>query len=165
MSHYVRSNVTQNLVVLLLWLLIAQGCATGGPGNSTQEGEFFELRPMILNGIRPSNVPMGWLVVRTQEEWTDFWAQHSFRPAPEIDFEEYTLVAIFLGQKPNPGHSIKITRAGKEAGKVVVHAVQTEPDPSRLYPQVIVYPYDAVLIPKTDQEIEFRLELEAHDDF
>ena len=118
------------------------------------------MRPVILTGLRPSQVPIGWIVIKNQDQWDQFWSQHSSQPAPEIDFDQFHLVGVFLGQKPNPGYSVKIIEAREYPEKVVVQAGERTPSPGGVYIQVIVYPYDAVLIPETDKKIEVELKKE-----
>ena len=149
-----------NLLFLSLMLAavsIPVGCATARAGGG---GEAVQTETFLLEGLRPPGVPVGCMIVRNEEEWKNFWSQHSQKPAPDIDFEKNDLVMIFLGQKPNTGYSVKITHVREYPDKVVAEALETEPQPGALYAQVIVYPYDAVLIPKTDKNIECDLKKE-----
>jgi len=148
------------IAVLMALVAVLSGCATGAGRGEAEAGRLLELRPMILSGLRPSDIPPGWMVFRSEAQWNEFWLQHSFKPAPEVDFGQYTLVVIFLGQKPNPGYSVKIVEAREFPEKVVVRAVQSEPAPDRLYAQVIVHPYDAVLIRRTEKQIDFATVME-----
>jgi hypothetical protein len=147
-----RRKMNLGWLCLIIAAFSLSGCTTVRASN---QGKSLEFESFLLNGLHPSGVPVGWQVVRNEGEWEDFWSQHSFKPAPKIDLDKYTLIMIFLGRKPNPGYSVKITDVREYQDKVVVQAVETEPQPDALYAQVIVYPYDSVLIPKTDKPIEF----------
>jgi predicted small secreted protein len=150
-----KRRINLGCICLIIAAFSLSGCATTvGASGQNQPLEF---ETFLLNGLHPSGVPVGWQVMRNEGEWENFWSQHSFKPAPEIDFNKYTLIMVFLGRKPNPGYSIKITDVREYRDKVVVKAVETEPQPDALYAQVIVYPYDAILVPKTDKPIEFEV--------
>lgn len=142
---------------LLLTLIFAfSSCATGREAGSA-EGKSLEMEPFLLGGIRPERVPVGWQVFTNARAWEQFWSQHSSTAAPQIDFRHFTLVAVFLGRKPNPGYAVKIISVREFSDKVVVEALESRPSPELLYAQVIVYPYDAVLIPNVGKEIRVEL--------
>lgn len=148
-------NSVFEIIFFLGWLLTLPFCAAAQKGTQEQ-GKLLEMTPFVFMGLRPDALPVGWQVFEKQEDWKKFWSQNSFSPAPEIDFDKNTLVAIFLGQKPNPGYSVKIESAREYADKVVVRAEESEPAPDAFYIQLIVYPYDAVLIPKTGKPVELK---------
>jgi hypothetical protein len=133
------------------------GCSFAREGASSGDGNLREMRPVALVGLRVADIPAGWMVFKDQESWSRFWTQRSSQPTPEIDFEQFTLVAVFLGQRPNPGYAVRITEVREYSDRVAVHAVETGPLPDALYAQVIVYPHNAVLIGATAKEIEFKL--------
>jgi len=144
-----------------LLLLATALCACANSANRTgsshggSEGKPLTATPVALSGIRSINVPEGNHVIRDAEQWREFWSRYATGSAPEIDFETFTLVAVFLGQKPNPGYSVKIVGATEYRSEVVVDVVEYLPSPGMMYAQVIVYPYDAALIPKTGKPIRF----------
>jgi hypothetical protein len=96
-------------------------------------------------------------VFTTPESWQNFWAEVHTTPAPEFDFDSYTLVAVFQGMKPNPGYGIKIESATEYRDQVVVNITEYLPHPDLYYPQIIMYPYAAVLIPATPKPIAFKV--------
>lgn len=53
-----------------------------------------------------------------------------------------------LGPKPNPGYGVTIDRVALAGRTLVVTGRTTEPDPDRMYAQVISYPYAAVAVPE-----------------
>ncbi len=161
-KHFFR---TGTMVLFVAWMSALISCATSSARlKQAEEGVSLEMTPIVLSGIRPSEVPVGSHVFNSDSEWNDFWSKHSFRPAPDIDFDKYTLLLVFLGREPNPGYSISITEAREHTDKVVVHVIQTHPAPDMMYAQVIVYPYDAVLIPKTEKPVQFET-VEKEDEF
>lgn len=134
------------------------GCATDiGASAQDKAGKPLKIEPVQIPGFRATKTPGGQNIFNSQKEWGDFWANHNTTPAPEFDFKDFTLVTVFLGQRPNSGYSVKIIGATEYPGKVVVNVVEYLPSPGMLYAQVIVYPHDAILIPKTRKEIRFEV--------
>ncbi|GAB4338609.1 MAG: hypothetical protein Kow0099_12840 [Candidatus Abyssubacteria bacterium] len=141
----------------LLWCVCAvalAGCATRGAKQSG--GQPMEITEARLPGLR-HNVSPGRYVFRDSESWREFWAEVHTTPAPEFDFDTYTLVAVFQGMKPNPGYGVKIEAATEYPDQVIVEVVEYLPHPDLFYPQIIMYPFSAVLIPKTGKPVAFHV--------
>ena len=134
------------------------GCAATGNVSEAvaSEGEI-EIVPANLTGFSARAVPTGRYIFEDSEEWEEFWSKRSDAPPPEFDFDEFTLVAVFLGQKPNPGYSVRIVRATVQKSETIVEIVEYLPSPGMMSAQVIVYPFDAALIPKTGKAIRFAV--------
>ncbi len=130
------------------------GCTTGD-GVSNGRGNPLVLEPAELPGFNPRNLPAGEYVFGDEREWREFWQKRHNDPVPKIDFERFTIVIISLGHKPNPGYSVEITGAMEYKGEVVVNVAERLPSLGKMYAQVIVYPYDAVLVPVTGKRISF----------
>ncbi len=146
------------VVVFLLSTGLIFGCLTdGGSSQASESGKPLELTPADISGVRADSVPAGEYVFNSSGEWSDFWSKYHATPAPELDLRTFTLVAVFLGMKPNPGYSVKIAGATEYRNEVVVDVVEYLPSPELRYIQVVVYPYDAVLIPKTSKKIRFEV--------
>ena len=132
------------------------GCMTAEGTPSAKSGERpLEIARVELSGLSARSVKAGEYVFGEPGAWEKFWRKHGRGSAPEIDFEEYSLVAVFLGAKPNPGYSVGIVGAKESAGEVVVDVVEYLPAPGMMYAQVIVYPFAAALIPATVSPIRF----------
>ncbi len=127
------------------------GCAAA---EEQEEGPLKIVR-VELSGLNARGVDAGEYVFKDSGEWESFRRKHGGGPAPEIDFERDFLVAVFLGQRPNPGYSVRIVGAKKSEGEVVVEVVEYQPSPGMMYAQVLVYPFDAALVPKADGSIRF----------
>ena len=142
------------VLALLAWFL--SGC-TGTAAETLEDDRAnrLEVAPVDLTGIKARGVDAGEYVFKDSGEWESFRRKHGGGPAPEIDFERDFLVAVFLGQRPNPGYSVRIVGAKKSEGEVVVEVVEYQPSPGMMYAQVLVYPFDAALVPKADGSIRF----------
>lgn len=143
-----------------LWVFMAaivflSGGIHGCVAAEEQEEGPLKIIRVELSGLNARAVDAGEYVFRDSGEWENFRRRHGGGPAPDIDFERGFLVAVFLGQRPNPGYSVRIVGAKESAGEVIVGVVEYTPSPGMMYAQVIVYPFDAALVPRTDGSIRF----------
>ncbi|MFF0827799.1 stalk domain-containing protein [Brevibacillus sp. NPDC003359] len=56
------------------------------------------------------------------------------------------LYVIARGSSPNPGYGLQISKVEQSWEQLFVYVKQTQPDPGRMYPQVISYPYLAAKV-------------------
>ncbi|MGG4456155.1 stalk domain-containing protein [Brevibacillus porteri] len=56
------------------------------------------------------------------------------------------LYVIARGSSPNPGYGLQVTKVEQSWEQLFVYVKQTQPDPGRMYPQVISYPYLAAKV-------------------
>ncbi len=83
-------------------------------------------------------------LVITEKNWPTY-----FSSQPQgSDFKTNIYIVASLGMKPNPGHRVKILQIQQEKEKVTVKLEIGEPDPKKLYAQVIVNPRAIAEIPK-----------------
>jgi hypothetical protein len=133
-------------------------CAATSDGSEVAASERkMEIVPAKLAKSSARAIPAGKYGFEDSEEWEEFWSKHNDTAAPDFDFEKFALVAVFLGQKPNPGHSVKIVGAVEQENETVVEVVEYVPSPGMMFAQVIVYPFDAVLVPATGKPIRFSV--------
>jgi PrcB C-terminal len=96
-------------------------------------------------------------VVRTPDDWTALWKEHSgARPAPEVDFAKVTVVAVFLGKRPTAGYAVGITGTRQDGQALVVQWMETRPPADRMIAQVITSPVHIASMPKFAGEIRFE---------
>ncbi len=107
------------------------------------------------------------IVIDNMSDWEDVYAEiHSRELLPEqasleipaVDFDEYILIGVFAGEKPNPNYGIKINKIIKseKAITVQVQNIYAEPPEGTGTIQVIVQPYEIIKIKKTSLPIEFE---------
>jgi len=106
-------------------------------------------------------------VARDAEEWAALWAQHGRLElpepgAPEIDFREEMVIALFLGTRPNSGYSVAITAIERNPEGLVVRATEQAPGPDRIVATVMTAPFHMVVVPRCVGEP--TLELTAQTD-
>jgi PrcB C-terminal len=91
-------------------------------------------------------------------EWESLWRAHAGpgKPAPTIDFNQRTVVALFLGSRPTAGYAIEITGTRQEGKTLVVDWRETRPKPGMLLAQVLTSPALIASIPRFDGTIAFK---------
>lgn len=90
------------------------------------------------------------LVIKNREEWEKLWEalnqNVAEKPAlPEVDFNTRMIVAIFAGDKPNPGYDIAVLETftvGKKGMRITYQV--TKPGGACVYPAVISQPYHII---------------------
>ena len=145
---------------VVLWVFVSAFVILSGGLCGCISAEEREERPVKiaqveLSGLNARGVDAGEYVFEERGEWEKFWRKHGRGPAPKIDFEKSFLVVVFLGHRPNPGYSVRIVGADEKENEIVVDVVEYTPEPGMMYAQVIVYPFDAALIPRTNGPILF----------
>jgi hypothetical protein len=91
-------------------------------------------------------------------EWDSLWRAHAGpgKPAPTIDFNKRTVVALFLGSRPTAGYAIEIIGTRQEGKTLVVDWRETRPKPGMLLAQVLTSPALIASIPRFDGTIAFK---------
>ena len=76
---------------------------------------------------------------------------------PPIDFGKEMVVAVFAGQKPSGGYSVKIQEVVYAAAKKTVWVIynETAPAPGAITTQALTYPSHVVAVQKVEGEVKF----------
>jgi hypothetical protein len=109
-----------------------------------------EARPMLglpTHGLRAEEIPADKLVFTRQSDWTEFWGKYATAAAPQVNFSQWQVAAVFLGARPNPGYGVEVTGCVAAGANIEVQYTEWKPAPDMVYAQVIVHPYDIVAIP------------------
>lgn len=79
-------------------------------------------------------------------------------PVPEVDFDKYMIVAIFLGERNTGGHSAEVSSVSLDKGNLVVNIKEHRPSPGDNTTTAICQPFCFVKISKPDKisEVVFR---------
>jgi len=106
-----------------------------------------------MSGVsRPDNS-----VARTPAQWQAMWDRHQSNllppaPLPSVDFSEEMVIAVFLGDRPDPSHSVSLRRVTSGDGDLLV----LEYDDTRVvdsncaFPAVIAQPFLLLRTPRYD---------------
>jgi PrcB C-terminal len=98
------------------------------------------------------------VLVRTEAEWAQLWRQHAGdRARPPIDFNKESIVAVFMGSRPNAGFNTAIVSATEGGGALIVRYTETRPPPGAITAQVLTFPFHIVAIPRvTAADVRFE---------
>ena len=130
--------------MLFLPLVIASGALFPGCGDMTRAVTFRVIPDpeSWAVGDQP-----GYLVV-TQKNWPTYYSS----PPMGANFVAYIYLVASRGVKPNPGYGIKILGVEQLKNKITVKLELREPDPKKVYPQIIVCPIAVAEIAKVKLE-------------
>ena len=107
-------------------------------------------------------------VIRSEEEWKSFLTGTlGFAgAAPAVDFRSETVVAIFAGQKPTGGYSVRVEKVTDEStagqpSRATVHHQVIAPPAGAMLIQVLTYPYVVIRVSKKLDAVDFRPPIEG----
>lgn len=81
---------------------------------------------------------------------------------PVVDFTKYSLIAVFIGQRPNGGYMVSIDSI-LDVSKIYVNVKEQTPGKNCNVTDAITRPYTIVKIPKTDKKAVFNTKQEVKD--
>ncbi len=101
-------------------------------------------------------------VIKNEDNWSKLWVNiHSGvliepPPLPEIDFRNYSVIAVFMGEKPTGGYRIDINKIVDQEDKLVVYIKEYTPKPDTMVTQVLTQPYHIVQVERVIKEVIFN---------
>lgn len=87
-------------------------------------------------------------LVVTEKNWSNYYSD----PPKGSNFATSIYVVVSLGVKPNPGYRVKIQRLEQMKERIVIKVELKEPDPRKVYPQIIVHPVSVAEVAKAGLE-------------
>ena len=135
-------------------------------GCRSQGARTTNLRPLAMTDLRRGTTSAimeeSVRVVRSSDEWDALWAGHSrlqlpIPPAPEVDFRDSMVVAVFCGQCPSAGYGVEIrdvvvSERPKSGKEILVRAHRSAPDPEVMVAQMVTAPFHFVRVPHEEGE-------------
>ena len=74
----------------------------------------------------------------------------------DIDFDESTIIAVFMGQQSTGGYEVEIKKIVEGADQITVTFESTEPSEDEMVAQVITSPYHMVKIDQAEKAVVFE---------
>src|ERR1044071_4637030 len=143
-------------LIALLFLL-----STAARGQELERKAEFETLAKNFSSGHPEKMSY---VVTTREEWEALWDAtlsntYPRPPAPEIDFNEHSIIAVFQGNQPSSGYDISITKLVKSGKKLKIHVKEVSPDMPCKVILVITQPFQIIQTEKiTDaSKVKFKV--------
>jgi hypothetical protein len=88
------------------------------------------------------------------KQWFDEHKNQEFTGTMQDQNAVYAVVT--RGEKPNGGYGVEVVGVTERAGDIVIKVRYKNPEPGKMYTQVITYPAALVKIPLTDKPIHFE---------
>ncbi|MEQ1637352.1 MAG: protease complex subunit PrcB family protein [Methylococcales bacterium] len=111
----------------------------------------------------PQNSSPWGKVINTWAEWSAFYGEllDANQPTPfsialpEIDFDQYTLVAGGVGVKSSGGYVVSVASVDEVEDSVYIHVLNVSPGAGCPVTLMVKYPSTAILIKKATKPIRF----------
>jgi len=98
------------------------------------------------------------MAIQNKNDWQSVWSRHNLKNAslPDVDFEKNTVLAVFAGQKPSLGYSVKILSVQRkpDGGARVSYKI-TKPAPGNTAAAAISQPFHIVKADKISGSTSF----------
>jgi len=78
-----------------------------------------------------------------------------------VNFDKDMVLAIFLGSRPTPNHSVTVERVREEATRITVEATERRPRSNCILPSISTTPFTVVLVPTRAQDVTFEIAVKA----
>lgn len=122
---------------------------------------------IISQGSNSSYQSTSQMVINNSEQWNDLWQQHTSNTEPpppilRVDFTRHSVVAVFAGEKPTGGYSVKILSAktsgspAQERSLITITVQHRQPEAGDFAKEALTYPYQMIRIPKIDGKVVFK---------
>ena len=161
------------LVGLILFVSLIAGCIVPPDPDPNVEHPiaFSEIENGKISGITEKTH----VVVNDSKAWNELYKKiHSnslggSHAIPYVDFEKYTVIAVFMGEQPNQQYSLEIQKVTEVKGlkhfiKVYANEIQRKTS-GETVPALTSQPYELIKIKKTDLRVEVeRKKIQIIDD-
>lgn len=146
-------------IILILSIFLATSCSSDDASQTAQSTPitFTEIGKGAIFGNGTEGIAQSNIVIDNTTDWQNLMTQmDSFNnitnefSETNIDFNIYTVIAIFLEVKPS-GWEVEISNIEENNTNIMVSKTETEADNS-----VITQPFHIVKIPITNKPIEFE---------
>jgi hypothetical protein len=113
--------------------------------------------PLEWEGNDTSITHPGEVVVRSDHQWIEFWAEHHpHEPAPDVDFTQNMVIGVFAGPRPADQFIIRMVDIRTLPDRLTVDYQEKLPPPGTFAVDVTVYPYQLKVIPRTTLPVKFN---------
>ena len=141
------------LTIMLFFILIPSIYGMGGKENSTPL-EFEVIEESEQGGTSEEL----FLTAHTEDEFKYIWdlTHQHIEPKPEmpeVNFDEYTVVCIMMGERPSNDYSVDVSEVVAYEDSVIVGYSYDEIGGMLT---IMAYPYEIVKFPKTTKRIVFK---------
>jgi len=124
--------------------------------HGERELKFETFKKGFYSGIREK----GEFIIKNKEDFLKLWKNLSanFIPPPEppeINFEKFMLIAVFMGNKSTGGFNIQIERIIEKNEEISVYVKEESPGKNCIVTMAFTQPYHIVKLEKKNKKIKF----------
>jgi len=101
-------------------------------------------------------------LILTEADWRGLWKEHMSirRPVPalpEVDFAQYALIAVFVGERNSGGYQVEIIKIKESDGQYHVYYQETAPSKGkgRMVTMALTQPYHIIKVRKPIGNVQF----------
>lgn len=147
-------------LIIILFTIVTIGCDNGQKNSNSTDIETTLIGKGNLHGAGEESIEQQRLIITDQDSWLSLLDQmnsvnnvsDSFAET-EIDFSEFTVIAVFNEMKGTGGHRLELN-VSSNSESIVVDI--TEISPEGMATTVVTQPYIIVKIPNSDLPIVFQ---------
>lgn len=99
------------------------------------------------------HIDRGNYIITSLEEWNSIFGEMNEEPG--VNFEEKTVIAVVMGQKPTGGYEVSLRQVEVSEDFVQFLVEEKIPGPNCFVTQMITNPYQIIAVDKTEKEIRF----------
>jgi hypothetical protein len=150
----------------LLTLLLLASCIGYGASPVPGSVDFETIERGLQSGVHTSKA----VVILGQTAWKRLWMVHKKTGAsdatpPAVDFSKEMVIAVFLGERPTGGFSVRVTEISipESAGGLSVSVEEVKPGKRCIVPMVITYPYQIVRLARNEGPVVFNQAIRVKD--
>lgn len=148
-----------NLILVGVALIFMSACGVGSSINPMTIA-YADVEKSSYSGIENARN----VVINDSGAWAMLWAEHKSTtspqpPAPQIDFSSKTVIAVFLGTRPDGCYGVRIDNIQNIDGRMVVRYSETGKPPrdsNIVCTASLVQPTHIVAVPKSSGPFEFQ---------
>ena len=146
------------MIATLLAVITVTALQAGGPPPQPDTSQAKADIEMVVSDNHSNVEEFRQAVARKAAEWESLWRSHAGpgKPAPTIDFNTRTVVAVFLGSRPTAGYGIEIAGTRQDGKTLIVEWRESRPKEGMLLAQVLTSPALIASIPRFEGEITFQ---------
>ncbi|MBX9671381.1 MAG: protease complex subunit PrcB family protein [Candidatus Obscuribacterales bacterium] len=114
---------------------------------------------VIKKGRQSGITQMETDVITNQEDWQKLWERHDpskLNKITNIDFSKKTVLAVFLGERPNAGYSVEIVSITAAPTATKVAYTVKKPAPGAMTAQMMTQPCHIVVCDKVPSTVTFE---------